>query len=378
MCQALLVADSGSGISAVLDGAGFIFINVDLTVALTRDPAGDWLLLEAETRTGSDGTGLATHRPVGHHRRMRHRPADPARRPGLTPQRAGYFRDTVPRPRAPHPSGIARGMTSDLPICRTCGVQYATPREDCPICLDERQYVGWGGQQWTTMAELAARHRTELREEEPDLIGVGVEPSFAIGQRALLVRTPHGNVLWDCISVLDDAGRERIAELGGIAAICISHPHFYGANVEIADAFGARILLPHADKEWIQRPSPRIELFDEQAEPVPGLTVARIGGHFDGAAVLHWPAGSDGRGALLTGDTITVVPDRRFVSFMWSYPNLIPLDEATVQDIARRVERFAFDRIYGGWWGRIVVADGPAAIRRSADRYVARLHGERP
>lgn len=269
-------------------------------------------------------------------------------------------------------------MTSDLPICRTCGVQYATPREDCPICLDERQYVGWGGQQWTTMAELAAGHRTDLREEEPDLIGVGVEPSFAIGQRALLVRTPHGNVLWDCISVLDDAGRERIAELGGIAAICISHPHFYGANVEIADAFGARILLPQADKEWIQRPSPRIELFDEQAEPVPGLTVARIGGHFDGAAVLHWPAGSDGRGALLTGDTITVVPDRRFVSFMWSYPNLIPLDEATVQGIARRVERFSFDRIYGGWWGRIVVADGPAAIRRSADRYVARLHGERP
>jgi metallo-beta-lactamase superfamily protein len=269
-------------------------------------------------------------------------------------------------------------MSSDFPICRTCGVQYPAPREDCPICLDERQYVGWGGQQWTTMAELATRHRTELREEEPGLIGVGVEPSFAIGQRALLVRTPQGNVLWDCVSVLDDAGRERIAELGGIAAICISHPHFYGANVEIADEFGARILLPHADKEWIQRPSPRIELFGDEAEPVPGLTVARIGGHFDGAAVLHWPAGSGGRGALLTGDTITVVPDRRFVSFMWSYPNLIPLDEGTVQDIARRVERFAFDRIYGGWWGRIVVADGPAAIRRSADRYVARLHGERP
>ena len=266
-------------------------------------------------------------------------------------------------------------------ICRTCGVQHPDtdqPPGGCAICLDERQYVGWGGQQWTTMAELGRDRQVVIREEEPGLSGVGVEPPFAIGQRALLVRTPHGNVLWDCISVLDDAGRERIAELGGIAAICISHPHFYGANVEIADAFGARILLPHADKDWIQRPSPRIELFDEQAEPVPGLTVARIGGHFDGAAVLHWPAGSGGRGALLTGDTITVVPDRRFVSFMWSYPNLIPLDEGTVRDIARRVERFAFDRIYGGWWGRIVVADGPAAIRRSADRYVARLHGERP
>ncbi len=128
----------------------------------------------------------------------------------------------------------------------------------------------------------------------------------------------------------------------------------------------------------MQRPSPRIEFFDDEAEPVPGLTLARIGGHFDGAAVLHWPAGSEGRGALLTGDTITVTADRDWVSFMWSYPNLIPLDEVTVLDIAERAGRFPFDRVYGGWWGRVVVRDGPAAIRRSAERYVARLRGERP
>ena len=89
---------------------------------------------------------------------------------------------------------------------------------------------------------------------------------------------------------------------------------------------------------------------------MPGLTLARIGGHFDGAAVLHWPAGSGGRGALLTGDTITVVPDRDWVSFMWSYPNHIPLDEVTVLDIAERAGRFGFDRVYGGWWGRVVRA----------------------
>ena len=127
-----------------------------------------------------------------------------------------------------------------------------------------------------------------------------------------------------------------------------------------------------------QRPSPRIEVFDDEIQPVPGVTVARIGGHFDGAAVLHWPAGSQGRGALLTGDTITVVQDRDWVSFMWSYPNLIPLDPATIEDIARRVERFEFDRIYGGWWGRVVIHDGATAVRRSADRYLARLRGERP
>jgi hypothetical protein len=266
-------------------------------------------------------------------------------------------------------------------ICRTCGVQYPDtdqPPGRCAICDDERQYVGWGGQQWTTMAEIGSDHAVVLREEEPGLVGVGVEPAFAIGQRALLVRTAHGNVLWDCISLLDDEAQARISELGGIDAICMSHPHFYGANVEIADAFDARIFIPRADRQWVQRPSPRIELFDDDAEPVPGLTLARIGGHFDGAAVLHWPAGSQGRGALLTGDTITVVQDRAWVSFMWSYPNHIPLDEATVLDIARRAGRFTFDRIYGGWWGRVVVDDGAAAVRRSADRYVARLRGQRP
>jgi hypothetical protein len=266
-------------------------------------------------------------------------------------------------------------------ICTTCAVQYPDtdePPAHCPICEDERQYVGWQGQQWTTVTDLVSHHASELRNEEPDLIGVGIEPTFGIGQRALLVRTPHGNVLWDCVPLLDDAARHRITELGGIDTICMSHPHFYGANIDIADAFDARVLIPRADQDWIQRWSPRIQLFDDEAEPLPGLTLARIGGHFDGAAVLHWPAGSDGRGALLTGDTITVVQDRDWVSFMWSYPNLLPLDEHAVLDIAARVERFTFDRVYGGWWGRVVVEDGAGAVRRSADRYVARMRGQRP
>jgi hypothetical protein len=266
-------------------------------------------------------------------------------------------------------------------ICQTCGVQYADTRQppaSCRICDDERQYVGWAGQQWTTMTDLAGAHATVVREEEPGLAGIGVEPAFAIGQRALLVRTPEGNVLWDCTSLLDEHALERITDLGGISAICMSHPHFYAAHVDFADAFDARVLIPRADREWVVRPSPRVELFDDTIEPVAGLTMARIGGHFDGAAVLHWPHGADGRGALLTGDTITVVQDRDWVSFMWSYPNLVPLDERTVRDIADRVEPFTFDRVYGGWWGRVVVHDGAAAVRRSADRYIARLHGERP
>jgi hypothetical protein len=266
-------------------------------------------------------------------------------------------------------------------ICARCGVQYpdtADPPPACPVCEDEREAVNPDGQRWTTPGELAAGHLVELREEEPGLVGVGVTPPVAIGQRALLVRTEHGNVLWDCVPMLDEAARRTIEGWGGVSAICVSHPHFYAAVVDVADAFDAAILLPRADERWIQRTSPRIELFDDEVEPVPGVTVARTGGHFDGAAVLHWPDGAGGTGVLLTGDTIMVVEDRRWVSFMWSYVNLVPLDAATVADVARRVARFRFSRVYGGWWGHVVVGDGAEIVRRSADRYVRRLQGDRP
>ena len=87
---------------------------------------------------------------------------------------------------------------------------------------------------------------------------------------------------------------------------------------------------------------------------LPGLTLVRCGGHFTSSTVLHWADGAEGRGALLTGDTIAVALDRRYVTFMRSYPNLIPLSAAAVRRIVAAVEPFAFDRIYGGWWDYVV------------------------
>ena len=207
----------------------------------------------------------------------------------------------------------------------------AQPPQAVPDLRDERQYVGWDGQRGRPRPSCAATTPNELREEEPDLLGVGVDPAVAIGQRALLVRTPGGNVLWDCVPVLDDAhGRAASERSAASPRSAISHPHFYAANVDIADAFDAtRPASRTPTGQWIQRPvAAASSSSTNRSSPCPGVTVARIGGHFDGAAVLHWPAGSEGRGALLTGDTITVVQDRDWVSFMWSYPNLIPLDEA--------------------------------------------------
>jgi len=233
--------------------------------------------------------------------------------------------------------------------------------------------VGWSGQRWTTLDDLRVDHETEIRDDL-GLTGIGTRPSFAIGQRALLVTSPSGNVLWDCITVIDDAAVEAMRRLGGVRAIAISHPHYYSAMVEWSKALDAPILLHAADRHWVMRPDPRIEHWKgETKELWDGMTLIRGGGHFEGGTVLHWPAGADGRGALLTGDIVQVAQDRRWVSFMYSFPNYIPLPAGEVERIAAALEPFEFDRIYGAWWDRNVTEDAKGALRRSADRYVRAL-----
>jgi len=258
-------------------------------------------------------------------------------------------------------------------ICCTCATQFAeseAPPEACPICEDERQYVGPDGQQWTTLEELREDHRCELREEA-GYLGVGVDPSFAIGQRLLLAETAEGNVLWDMIPLLDDAAVEAVQARGPVRAIAISHPHYYSGMVEWSNALGGvPILLHEADREWIMRPDPQIELWSgDERELFGGLTLLRLGGHYPGGTVLH----DRERRMLLSGDILQVIPDRRYVSFMWSYPNLIPLPGAEVVRIAAALEAFPFDRILGAWWDRLVPRDGNEVVRRSAERYAAAL-----
>ena len=259
-------------------------------------------------------------------------------------------------------------------ICATCGTQHgesAAPPERCAICDDERQYVPETGQTWTTLEELRERHRNVVREVEPGLTGVGTEPSFAIGQRALLVESQAGNVLWDCITLVDDETVAAVNARGGIAAIAISHPHYYSSMVEWSHAFGgAPVYLHAADREWVMRPDPAIRFWEGEAEPLGGgITLVRCGGHFDGGTVLHWAGGAEGRGALLSGDIVMVIPDRTHVSFMYSYPNLIPLPARELDRIEAALEPFEYDRIYGAWWDRIVTSGAKENVRRSAERY---------
>ena len=268
--------------------------------------------------------------------------------------------------------GVCTGMEAQTYICATCGVQFAPGANEpghCPICEDERQYVGWSGQRWTTLGDLRKVHRNQMRDDL-GLLGIGTEPSFAIGQRAILVPTPEGNLLWDCITLLDDATVEAVQKIGGLRAIAISHPHYYSAMVEWGRAFDAPVYLHAADRQWVMRPDPCLEFWGGETRALwAGMTLIRAGGHFDGGTVLHWPAGAEGRGALLTGDIVQVAQDRRWVSFMYSFPNYIPLPAHEIDRIVAALEPFEFDRIYGAWWDRNVTSDAKNAVRRSAARY---------
>ncbi len=270
-------------------------------------------------------------------------------------------------------------MSSGPVVCRLCGSHFpgAEPPVACPICLDVR---GLGrtpeGEPFTTLEALRSTHHCVVREEAPDLTGIGVKPRISAGQRALLVQTPEGNVLWDCVPILDDTAVEAVRDRGGLAAIAISHPHFYGAMVAWSRAFdGAPVYVNAADRQWVTHPDPSIVYWEGDTQSrVGGITLVRCGGHFDGATVLHWPAGAEGRGALLTGDPMSVTPDRH-VSFMYAYPNYLPLPASAVRGVVRSVESFAFDRIYGGWsWTRIE-QDAKDVLARSAQRYIAALEG---
>lgn len=257
-------------------------------------------------------------------------------------------------------------------------MQYPTseaPPATCPVCADERQYVPAAGQSWTTLERLQKTHSNKFRRLAPGLTTIETTPAFGINQRAILASTHAGNVLWECIALIDDATIDLLKGLGGVAAIAISHPHYYTTMVEWSRALGDVPIYLHAsDRQWVMRPDPAVQFWEGDSKQVgPGLTLVRLGGHFEGGTVLHWADWDEGRGVLLSGDILQVVPSGH-VSFMWSYPNLIPLSAARVRHMVEILEPFAFDAVYGSFSGRGQIdANGKEVVAASVARYIARI-----
>jgi hypothetical protein len=262
-------------------------------------------------------------------------------------------------------------------ICEQCGAQFPDtlePPRACQICEDERQYVNWKGQTWLTREELTKTHKLVWRDDL-GIAGIGVEPGFAIGQRALLVPEADGGVMWDCVPLATHDAIECVRSLGGLKAIAVSHPHYYGAVADWSEAFGGVPIYLHGDdRAFVTRQHAAIVPWTGDSHRLSDdIVLVRTAGHFAGGTVLHWGAGAEGRGALLTGDVAMVAMDRRSLSFMYSFPNYIPLNAGAVRRIARAVEPLPFDRIYGAWWGRNIGENARAAFEMSVRRYLAAI-----
>lgn len=256
-----------------------------------------------------------------------------------------------------------------LPICTTCGTQF--PHHDgnpdqCPVCEDDRQYVRMQGQQWTTLASVQTQHSNKIKQWEPGVYSIHTSPKFGIGQRAFLIQTPKGNVLWDCVSLIDEATITKVNELGGIDAIAISHPHYYSSMIEWSRAFHhAPIYLHQNDAKWVIRNGETIHFWSgDSLNLFDRITLVHTPGHFDGFQVLHMP------GILFAGDQPQVCMDRNWVSFMYSYPNYIPLAKHQIQHITETLTPFDFDKIYGAFPHQNVLHGAKDMVLRSAERYI--------
>jgi glyoxylase-like metal-dependent hydrolase (beta-lactamase superfamily II) len=268
-------------------------------------------------------------------------------------------------------------------ICTTCGAEHpetTRPPAGCAICQDDRQWVPITGQSWVSANDLEVGRTFRVEEVEPDLFGITVFPEIGIGQRTLLLRTGAGNVLWEPSAYISADLVVAVRDLGPVVAITASHPHLAGAAVSWSHMLSVGrpepvpICWNIKDERWIQRPDAAYRLWRDRHELMPGVVLIRAGGHFPGSAVLHWSAGADGRGVLFTGDTLGVGPGRRTVSFMRSFPNLLPLPERLVRGVLAAVEPLAYDRIYGAF--SVVDANARQVVADSAERYLGWLTDE--
>jgi glyoxylase-like metal-dependent hydrolase (beta-lactamase superfamily II) len=264
-------------------------------------------------------------------------------------------------------------------ICETCGTQHADtpePPAQCAICVDERQYVGWHGQSWTTHEALQEHYRLRLADDG-GVLGIGLAPDFAINQRALHLPTDAGNILWECVSIVTTDAIAALEARGGVDRIVISHPHFYSSMVEWSEALGGvPILIHEADAAWVLRQSPRIEHWSgDELRLSETVRLIRCGGHFPGSTALHWRDGPRSGGALFPGDALQVVFDRRHVTFMYSYPNYMPMRPRDVRSMRARLDGCDFVDVFGYTWGRNIIGGGRAAVDASFERYLEAVAG---
>ena len=258
-------------------------------------------------------------------------------------------------------------------ICTACGTQYQqtlSSKATCPICLDDRQAVPEKGQSWTNLQELSDNHSVIIKKLHDNLYELKMAPAFAIGQRALLVITATGNVLWDCIALINEPTIEFIKSKGGLKAIAFSHPHYYTTMNEWAAIFNCPIYIHQKDEQWIFNKGDHISLWSEaEKELWDGIRLINIGGHFPGSSIVHVPFLSKD-GTILCGDTFYISPSKKHAAVMYSYPNRIPLPTQEVQRIKKQMLNIPFDTMHGFYDYQNIYDNAKQLIESSLEKYI--------
>lgn len=272
-------------------------------------------------------------------------------------------------------------------VCSTCGTQFPTTDRQalktCFICDDPRQYTPTSGPSFTTLPDIRSKHKNAFHAfpVDPDtFISIVTEPKCAIGQRAILIRTPTGNVLWDCVTLLDDDTIQQIKDLGGLKAIVISHPHYYSTHTSWAQAFDCPVYLADEDRGWRTQSSSHQVFLAEPEFDVPGtgVKVLKLGGHFPGSFVALY------KSRLLIADTFMTTPSgtgnwdinalgeereggrpkgQNSYSFMWSIPNMIPLAPNTMVEMWKVLRNHDYVSTHGAFMGTDIIGNNESEMR---------------
>lgn len=258
-------------------------------------------------------------------------------------------------------------------ICGACGTEFSSGSislELCPICVDDRQYIPEKGQTWTNLDELSKNHIVATKKLNDHLYELQMMPAFGIGQRALLVITPAGNILWDCIALLDEATIAFIRSKGGLKAIAFSHPHYYSTMNKWAEIFDCPIYIHQSDEQWVFNKGHRVSLWaGREKELWEGIKIINVGGHFPGSSILHLPFLSP-KGVVLCGDTFYISPSKKHMAAMYSYPNRIPLAIEETRRIKDLMMDLEFDTMHGFYADQNVYLDAKVILEDSMNRYI--------
>lgn len=259
------------------------------------------------------------------------------------------------------------------PLCSTCGTQFPPGEplpELCPICNDDRQYVNLNGQSWTELVAVNKNYGLKVNRLHDNLYDLTMAPGFGIGQRAFLIITPEGNILWDCIPLISEAVIEFIKGKGGLTAIAFSHPHYYSTMNEWAAIFNCPVFIHKNDGEYIVYKGDHIRLWEGNNKTLPGgVTIHHTGGHFAGSCVLHVPSVSP-KGALLVGDTMQIALSKRHIAVMYSYPNHIMLPKNEFLSFHKKTVGLDFDLMYGAFAWQNLTENAKVIFDMSMQRYL--------